>query len=360
MASVQEQRQAFDLDKYTTFIKRLLKMAKINTEYCELLTTPPSMKIFVQAVTHNTFNSVTNYEKLEFIGDGIIKAVNSQYIPRRFPNIAKEGDLSKIRRFLEKEKTLSKLAEKLGFWEFAQADSETLTTKKTKTLEDIFESFIGAMVQVIDKEIKRGLGYNYAYNFIESQLNELPISLESENLDDSITRLNELYKASELKNGKTPLKWGDVLFINESLSVPRVESIDKAPKEDLKQGQLIFSDKDRTLYIYYNNKWTNAFFNTPLISIISPPPKKQLPNGERDPTIQLIWYAGAYGFLNKTNKFVSVNGKNARNIQEHIDEYGGDLIGQSFAFKTQHAKLGAASAAIAYLKKKGIEAKPKE
>jgi len=346
-----------DLDKYKPFIKSLLKMAKINTEYRDKLTNPASMRVFVQAATHPTADPAHNYEKLEFIGDGIIKAVNSQYIPRRFPNIAKEGDLSKIRRYLEKEKTLAKLAENLGFWEFARADTDTLTKDRVKTLEDMFEAFVGALVQVVDINVKRGLGYNYAYNFLETQLDTLAIDLSTETLDDAVTRLNELYKAGVLKNNKPGLKWGDALYVSEKLFIPRVAELAKAPKTGLKEGQLIFADKERGAFIYTNKGWVNAFYKTPLIEIISPPPSQPLPGGLPDPTVQLIWYAGVFGFLNKTEAFVPINKQNAQRVLDNIDDYGGDLIGQSFAFKAQHAKMNAATNALEYLKRRGIEPK---
>ena len=92
------------------FIKKQLSIAKINEKYCEEFTDTEGIDLFLTAFTHPTFDAEKNYQELEFIGDGIIKGILSQYIPRRFPTLkgAKkgtgEGVLSKTRRFLEQRK----------------------------------------------------------------------------------------------------------------------------------------------------------------------------------------------------------------------------------------------------------------
>ena len=263
-----------DETKFRAFIKAQLKIAKINQEHREAFTDPAGMQLFLAAVTHPTYNSENNYQELEFIGDGIIKGILSQYIPRRFPKLASggskyskkgtgEGVLSKTRRFLEQRKTLSDFALKLGFWDFVLADEETKTKLRKETLEDVFEAFVGALVEIVDLRVKRGLGYNYAYNYVEASLDNMEIEISKKTLDDPITRLNELYKANDLKGSNPPLKWGDAAYFTETIYFPKLAY---KPKNAMK-GDVFFSTKDKVAYVYDGTGWVHIS-RAPLVNLL--------------------------------------------------------------------------------------------
>ena len=347
-------------ESFRDFIKRMLQIAKINEDYREKFTDEEAMQLFLRVVTHPTIDPKNNYELLEFIGDGIIKGINSQYIARRFPSLAAgeegtaEGALSKVRRMLEQRKTLADVALKLGFWEYVRADEETLAKNRNKTLEDVFEAFIGALVELLDARIKRGIGYNYAYNFVEVCLNEIEIDLSKEALDDPVTLVNELYKARELKGGRPGLKWGDALYLNYKYYIPKVDTLPPTGKD----GELVFlvidgNDKNiKNTFIWSGGKWIPAWNAPPSVKFLPPPPLLQ-PLDPTDTSLKIMWYAGLYGFLN--SRFpVSVTKQNSQEILQNPWKYAAEIIGQSISFKLQDAKKFAAQSGLKFLEKRGI------
>lgn len=320
---------------FKTFIREQLSFAHISKKYIDRFTDEESMKIFVKAFTHPDQDKDNNYQVLEYIGDGIIKACLSQYIPARFPTIQREGIYSKIRRSLEAKKTLKTLADTQGFWPHVNAPREVLETKKNQVLEDIFEAFIGAMVSVIDHVLRLRLGYSYAYKYLELALNDIVIDTSLEALDDPVTRLNELYKATILKYDKPPLKWGDAIYTVQKFNVPKVAPL------FAKQGDIYVSENK--IFAFANNKWSHTI------------DEKFIPHGDipRNLTVEdnvLVFIFGVYGFL----------GKNLFNVKKdelnrYPQKYGGTIIAQGLGFTAQAAKNMAAQNALNFLKNKGYE-----
>ncbi len=352
-----------EMSTFREFIQAQLKIAKINQKYREAFTDPAGVQIFLTAVTHPTYDSENNYQELEFIGDGIIKGILSQYIPRRFPKLASgeskyskkgtgEGVLSKTRRFLEQRKTLSDFALKLGFWNHVRADEETMTKLRKETLEDVFEAFIGALVDIVDQRVKRGLGYYYAYNYVEASLDDMEIEISTETLDDPITRINELYKANELKGGKPPLKWGDAAYHTDKFYVPKLA--DKPGKGyTVTRGNVFFSTKDKVAYVYDGKNWVHVS-RAPLLGL-SP---LKVSDEEPDPeTMQMLWYSGVYGFPSRIGKLPdgTLDKVTPKKILDNSDAYGADIIGQGLHFKKTDSKKLAAAQALHYLHSKGIK-----
>ena len=70
-----------------------------------------------EALTHSSYAAetpgATDYERLEFFGDAILKFVISEYLLERFPDY-NEGQLTEIRSVLISDKTLAELATKLN------------------------------------------------------------------------------------------------------------------------------------------------------------------------------------------------------------------------------------------------------
>ena len=345
---------------FKTFIKEQLQIADVNEEYREKFTDEKGLSLFLAAVTHPSHDAENNYQELEFIGDGIIKGILSQYIPRRFPDLAKgskkatgEGVLSKTRRFLEQRKTLSDFALQRGFWDHVRADEETKSKLRKETLEDVFEAFVGALVEVIDTKVKRGLGYFYAYNYVQASLDELEIEISSETLDDPITRLNELYKANELQGGKQLLKWNDAAYITSRMVIP---VLGYEPK-DARIGDVYFPENGKVPLIYTSKGWLHIS-QVPLMNI-QPYPKELPPveENERPTDRQMIWYAGVYGLPRTLGRGPdpALTGIKPQQIINNPNQYGAEIIGQGLSFKMKEAKKGAALQALRFLNNKGFK-----
>jgi dsRNA-specific ribonuclease len=338
------------------FIQEQLRIARINEKYVEQFTDEKGMIIFTKAFTHPTGDSNNNYEELEFIGDGIIKGVLSQYINRRFGSNAKankkntmEGYLSKIRRYLEKGKTLGDFALKLGYWPFVIADVETKNTKRAETLENVYEAFVGALTEMVDERIKQGLGYYFAYNYVSSSLDELTIDINAEMLDDPITRLNELYKANVIKD-KPVLKWGDAVYGQIKLVVPKLN----APPANASAGDTYFSETDKSTLTFDGTKWVNS--NSPsLINIkLKPHPTEIITDPETKKYIngQLLWVAEVYGYPSKLGTTLVLK-PTAQELLANPNMYGAEIIGRGINFIFKKSKETAATSALNYLKQRG-------
>ena len=65
------------------------------------------------ALTHKSFSSISNNERLEFLGDSILNSIISEYLFIRFNN-QKEGLLTRMRAYLVKAETLTLKAEELS------------------------------------------------------------------------------------------------------------------------------------------------------------------------------------------------------------------------------------------------------
>lgn len=317
--------------QFKQFIKSLLVLAKIDPDIAEKFLTRDILELFEQAFTDKSYYADSpdaeknSYELLEFQGDGIVKAILVQYIPRRFPN-KKHGVYSKIRRMLEQEGTLSVIALKLGFWDYTRADEKVKTFDRKSTLENVFEAFIGALVKTIDIKLDtRGLGYRYAMIFLENQLDQKEIDISPEKLDDPVTRLNEVYKSSSLKGGKY-LRWGDAKYKYTNIEIPQVTDL----PDSASPGDLIFNKKDTFVYFWNRyNKWE---------------PVSRVPNNltlqpAKVPTADLIkvWYVTVLGYPFNQEKVMGIG----VHLRKEKDQ--------------PSAKMMAADNALYHLKRMGFE-----
>lgn len=76
-------------------------------------------KIFEKALTHSSFtrekelDALESYERLEFLGDAVLKLCVSDIVYKKFPDYA-EGELTKIRSIVVSDNVLAKVAEEIG------------------------------------------------------------------------------------------------------------------------------------------------------------------------------------------------------------------------------------------------------
>jgi ribonuclease-3 len=148
--------------------------------------------------TNSNYNNIIpiqklSYERLEYLGDAIIKPIITKYIYDRYPD-QQEGFMSKLRTKIESTETLSKFCKTIGFDEYILLSRELEENNNRyndkNILEDVFEAFIGALY--IDGENKEGFGY--IYNLI----NKFIISLIENVIDISSLIVNEINYKEEL------------------------------------------------------------------------------------------------------------------------------------------------------------------
>lgn len=162
-----------------------------------------------QITENNTF---TNYiphesnERLEYLGDHILKSAIGRYLFERFDE-EREGFLTKIKIKIEKCSMLHKFAIKLGFKKFLllsiQVENQSILDvfrgRSTPSFyEDAFEAFIGAIILDFGD-----YGYIYADRFVRSIIENIIDFSElisiNDNFKDSLQRFMQSMK------WKTPL-----------------------------------------------------------------------------------------------------------------------------------------------------------
>ena len=99
------------------------------------------------ALTHASFDSKNNYERLEFLGDRVLGLVLSEWLYELFPN-EPEGDMAKRLSSLAQGSFLAGLSTKLNLGKHIKiSDTEQISGGRDNPhiLADIFESILGAM-----------------------------------------------------------------------------------------------------------------------------------------------------------------------------------------------------------------------
>lgn len=99
-----------------------------------------------QALTHRSF-SVNHYERLEFLGDGVLNFIVAHCLFDQFPE-QKEGDLSRIRAHLVRQETLVEVAQKLDVAQYLYLGDGELKSgglSRPSILADVVEAIFGAI-----------------------------------------------------------------------------------------------------------------------------------------------------------------------------------------------------------------------
>ena len=102
-------------------------------------------QLLVKAFTHKSKSDI-NYERLELLGDAIIRLIITHYLYSQYEK-ADEGSLSReIQTIVSKDK-LAEISLNLGLINFVQAINIRLSDENLKSSisTDVFESMIGAV-----------------------------------------------------------------------------------------------------------------------------------------------------------------------------------------------------------------------
>lgn len=103
-------------------------------------------KLLRTAFTHRSFG-VSNNERLEFLGDGILDCVIAGVLFHRFPEMP-EGDLSRLRANLVRQESLHRLALDLNIGEclhLGEGELKSGGAQRPSILADALEALFGAI-----------------------------------------------------------------------------------------------------------------------------------------------------------------------------------------------------------------------
>ena len=142
-----------------------------------------NVKLLVQCLTHKSFNSIDNNEKLEFLGDRVLGLIISKKLLEIYPE-EKEGVLDKKFSSLVNKKTCLSIAKSLNLEKYILVFKSNFKAVKIedKVIADSCESLIGAIY--IDK------GFSTVEDFV--------LTFWKKNIDESkITQIDAKTKLQE-------------------------------------------------------------------------------------------------------------------------------------------------------------------
>lgn len=145
------------------------------------------------ALTHRSRGNPNN-ERLEFLGDGVLNMVVAELLFHARPN-APEGDLSRLRARIVRERTLAEVARSLDLGDQVLLGPGELKSGgflRDSILADALEALIGAVFLDGGFDAARGL----VERLMSARIEVLP---DAEALKDPKTRLQELLQARGFK-----------------------------------------------------------------------------------------------------------------------------------------------------------------
>lgn len=150
------------------------------------------MKLFQEAFTHSSYSNEhrgnPSYERLEFLGDGVLDLIVGDLVFRTHRNY-QPGKLSKLRASIVEGHNLSEIAIKLGFAPYVRfSEGEKKNAQyHGHIFEDVFEAFIGA--------VYLDLGYDYSYKLISEVMADYVKEEETAGVRDWKSQLLEEIQA---------------------------------------------------------------------------------------------------------------------------------------------------------------------
>lgn len=140
-----------------------------------------------RSLTHSSktrdVEAVANNERLEFLGDAVLKLTITEYLFNRYSNL-QEGVLTKYRAKLVSDKMLSMLAKKINL-------KDKMNLGSTVSKQDIPDSVLGDAVEALIAAVYLEKGIEVAKSFI--------LDLWQEDMQDAIDKALELEYKSRLQ-----------------------------------------------------------------------------------------------------------------------------------------------------------------
>jgi ribonuclease III len=107
---------------------------------------PVKWDLLDQALTHPTASIEANYERLEFVGDAVIRLAAAEFLFTTFPD-SDEGEMAAIRSVLVSDRSLAQIAESYGLDRYLIRSGSALGDKvgKDTRMAAAFEAILAAL-----------------------------------------------------------------------------------------------------------------------------------------------------------------------------------------------------------------------
>ena len=160
------------------------------------------------ALTHRS-KGAQNYERLEFLGDGLLGFVIADWLYQEYPKLA-EGKLSRMRSRLVRRESLAEIARTLDLSNYlilGEGELKSGGFNRDSILSDAVESIIGAIY--LDSDLSQ------AHQFIRSKFNE---------------HFEKLSEDSTFKDAKSKLQ---EYMQKKGLTLPQYENIETSGQQHM-------------------------------------------------------------------------------------------------------------------------------
>ena len=199
-----------------------------------------------EALTHPSFNFERNienapdYERLEFLGDSVLRLSLSDYLFRKYPDY-NEGKLTKIRSYLVSDACLAKIAVSLDLGRYLNMgihESKDGGREKDSILACSMEAILGAIYTDSGFDKANEVIYNL-YSSIDIDINNILISYNPKEILQQYTQgLNKdlpVYKTVS-ESGPAHKKMYEIAVIYQNKEIGR--GIAPTKKEAEKKSEL--------------------------------------------------------------------------------------------------------------------------
>ncbi|MBY0406030.1 MAG: ribonuclease III [Cyanobacteria bacterium] len=152
-------------------------------------------ELYDHALTHSSFtyenklSSLQNYERLEFLGDAVLKLIVSEYLFDRFPEY-REGELTKIRAVIVSDVALAGVAKRMGlshYMIFGASEARTGGTQKVSNLACGLEALLGALFL----DGKMGETRGWLCDILEDEVTQVDLSKTKDNYKAVLQELTQ-------------------------------------------------------------------------------------------------------------------------------------------------------------------------
>jgi ribonuclease-3 len=153
-------------------------------------------ELYDRALTHSSFtyenklSNLDNYERLEYLGDAVLKLLVSEYLFERFPD-HREGELTKIRAVVVSDARLAQLAESIDLGDyiiFGASEARNGGRRKVSNLACAFEALLGALY--LDGKMAEAA--ELIRRLLESMVTELGMSKIKDNYKAALQELTQV------------------------------------------------------------------------------------------------------------------------------------------------------------------------
>ncbi len=133
--------------------------------------------LFIEALTHKSYNDYVHYQRLEFLGDSILSFFSSEYLFESYEN-ANEGELSRMRTRIVSREALINVFDELNFNDILKINRKSFSEEIPESIKaDIIESTLAAVY--LDSGIRNARKY---FKFILKHTGEVPDYFFAKNL----------------------------------------------------------------------------------------------------------------------------------------------------------------------------------